>query len=178
MDEFSAPENNLSQLNIEEGMRIADLGAGSGHYSFAASPLVGDTGKVFSVEVQKELVQRIKNEAQNRKLSNIDVMWGDIEESQGTKLADRAVDIALLSNVLFQVEDISATLREAHRIIKPGGRLLIVDWSESFGGMGPQPESVLAADKARALGEEVGFTYDSALTVGAHHYGFVMKKVS
>jgi len=176
MLDFTAPENNLSQFGLSEGMKVADLGSGSGHYTFAAASLVGDTGRVFSVEVQKELLQRIKNENETRRFGNVEVIWGDIEEVQGTKIADRYIDAAILSNVLFQVEDKAATLAEAFRITKPGGRLLIVDWSESFGGMGPQSEHVLSPDKAREFAEQAGFVFEKTISTGAHHYGFIMKK--
>lgn len=176
MDDFAVPENNLSQVGITLGMKVADLGAGSGHYTFAAARLVGDTGRVFSVEVQKELLQKIKNEKQTQRLGNVEVIWGDIEEIEGTKIADREVNVAILSNVLFQIEDKAATLKEAHRIVKPDGRLLIVDWKESFGGMGPQEEQVVSLDTARELAESSGFTFEKAISAGAHHYGFIMKK--
>ena len=174
--DFAAPDRNIKQFGLREGMRVVDLGAGSGHYSFAAARMVGNSGEVHAIEVQKDLLTRLKDQAGLEGLRNIEITWGDIEEEDGTKLRDDSMDAAILSNTLFKVKDKRGTLKEAYRILKPGGRLLIVDWSESFGGMGPQPEHVIEEGRARELSEGAGFHFDSTINTGEHHYGFIMKK--
>ena len=75
---FTNPEQNISRLGLTEGMRVADFGAGTGFYSKAASAKVGYTGKVYAIEVQKDLVKRLENDIANWGISNIDCIWGDI----------------------------------------------------------------------------------------------------
>lgn len=174
--DFAVPEKNVKQMGLTEGMHVADLGAGSGHYSFAAAHIVGNSGKVHAVEVQKELLKRLKNQAELEGLHNIDITWGDIEEIDGTKLRDNSIDVAILSNTLFQVEDKEGTLKEAYRILKPDGRLVIIDWKDSFGGMGPEPDAVVGDSSARELAQAVGFNIDSSINAGEHHYGVIVKK--
>lgn len=173
---FTAPKNNIAQFGLREGMHVADLGAGSGHYSLAAAHMVGTTGRVYAIEVQKDLLQRIKNLALQEKIRNIEIIWGNVEELHGTKLRDNSVDAAILSNILFQFEDKTGGLREAKRILRPAGRMLVVDWAESFGGMGPPQDAVVSQKKARELCEEVGFTFEGVIEAGEHHYGFIVKK--
>jgi len=175
--DFADPAGNISQFGIGEGKYVADLGAGSGHYSIAAAKAVGSTGRVYAVEVQKDLLERVKSLATQEGLGNVEVLWGDIEVSGGTKLRDRSVDIAILSNILFQLEDKPGCAKEVSRILKPKGRVLIVDWDGSYGGLGPSQESVYKAADARALFENLGYVYESEIKAGEHHYGFSMSKV-
>ena len=174
--DFADPERNIAQFGLREGKYVADLGAGSGFYALAAARAVGNTGKVFAVEVQKDLVQRVRDDAAREGLGNVDVTWGDIEEREGTKLKDELVDVVILSNILFQVEDKEGLANEVERILKSKGRVLIVDWDDSYGGLGPAPEAVYGADKARSLFENRGYVFESDIQAGAHHYGFSMTK--
>jgi len=173
---FTDPLTNLDSFGVEPGMKIADMGAGSGFYSIEAAKRVGETGKVYAIEVQKEVLARIKNEAEKSGVSNIEYIWGDIEVPNGTRMGNRIVDAVLLSNTLFQVEDKKGTLMEAFRVLKPKGRILLVDWTDSFGGMGPAQNMVVTKEKARKLLEECGFVFVKEFDPGDHHYALVMKK--
>src|SRR5690606_13333033 len=122
------------------GMRVADFGAGSGQYSFALAEAVTGAGKVYSVDVQKNLLAKIKNESIKRHLLSIEPVWGDIDKQGGSTLRDNSCDVVVMANILFQLEQKETALKEAYRVLKPRGRLLIVDWSESFGGIGPSSQ--------------------------------------
>ena len=172
---FTDPVQVLESFGLEPNMKIADLGAGSGAYSIAAAKRIGD-GKVYAVEVQKELLAKIKNDADREGLSNIEYLWGDIEEHNGTRIGDRLCDVAIISNTLFQVENRDETLLEASRVLKPGGKLLLVDWEDSFGGLGPEAKMVISPEKARELCEKAGFEFVREFDPGAHHYALVYKK--
>lgn len=173
---FSDPQTIVSQFNLKEGMYIADFGAGSGAYSFACAPRVTPGGKVYAVEVQKELTVKIKNEAVRLHFLDIEVVWGDIEHVGGTKLRDHSVEGVILSNVFFQVEDKTNCIKEIKRILKPEGKVFLIDWSDSFGGMGPAQDVVISETKAREFFEKAGFVFEKSLSVGAHHYGMVLRK--
>ncbi|MCR4330770.1 MAG: methyltransferase domain-containing protein [Patescibacteria group bacterium] len=174
--DFSDPKKNVEQLHLREAMTVADFGAGSGAYSIAAAQAVGDSGKVYAVEVQKDLLQKLKNEATSSGVHNIEVLWGDIEVLHGTKIRDQAVDAVIISNVLFQAEDKRGVLNEANRILRPGGSILLIDWIDSFGGLGPHPDEVLTQTVAKKLCTEALFTYEKDIMAGAHHYGMIFKK--
>ena len=173
---FSDPDQNLEQFGLTEHMTVADLGAGSGAYTIAAARRVRNFGKVYAIEVQKDLAVRVKNAASKEGLSNVEAIWGDIERRGGTKLADASVDAAIASNVLFQLEDKEGAVSELERILKPGGKVLVIDWKESYGGMGPEPKAVLRADDAKHFFLAKGFSFEKEITAGRHHYGFVVRK--
>lgn len=173
---FSDPTHSIEQFELQSGSRVADLGAGAGHLSIAIAHAVGEAGRVYAIEVQKDMLERLKNLARQNHIHNIEALWGDIERPKGTHLKDGTVDAAVASNVLFQVEDKPGFTTETKRILKQGGRLLLIDWSGSYGGMGPEPKAVVGEKQARMLFEGSGFQFVKKIDAGAHHYGLVFKK--
>jgi ubiquinone/menaquinone biosynthesis C-methylase UbiE len=174
---FSDPEKNIEQLSLGPGNSVADFGAGSGAYSFAAAEVVGTNGKVYAIDVQKALLEKLKNEAKNvRHLMNLEIVWADIEKLGGTHLRDASMDVVIAANIFFQLEDKNTPCMEMRRILKPGGRALVVDWAGSFGNMGPTQESVLTEPEAKKLFEKQGFEVDREISAGAQHYGIIFRK--
>ena len=110
-------------------------------------------------------------------LQNVEILWGDVETPGGSKLSDGAADVVIIANTLFQMHHRSAAITEAFRILKPGGKVIFIDWSDSFGGLGPRTSEVVTPAVARELFERQGFKMERELTgVGDHHYGFIVRK--
>ena len=174
---FSDPVKNVEQCGIQVGMDIADLGAGSGHYTIAAAKALASTGRVYAIDAQKELLSKLKNSAAREGLYNVEVIWGDIEKVSGTRLSDGSVDLVFLCNVLFQLEDKTNIIKEIKRILKPTGRTLVVDWSDSFGGIGPKPDMVIKKETVMDNFQKEGFHLDREISAGMHHYGLIFKKL-
>jgi ubiquinone/menaquinone biosynthesis C-methylase UbiE len=173
---FSDPKHNIEQFGLSDGKIVADLGAGSGFYSIEAARVVAPHGRVYAVDVQPDLLARLRTEAQRNHITNIDVITGDMEKVGGTKIRELSVDAAIASNVLFMLEDRKTFLTEVRRILKSGGKLLLVDWSASFSQMGPHSDHVVYKDAARKLAQDAGFTLEKEINVGSHHYGMIFRK--
>jgi ubiquinone/menaquinone biosynthesis C-methylase UbiE len=169
---FSDPEKNLAQLGLAEGMKVADLGSGTGYYSIVAGRRVGNGGRIYAVEVQKDLLDRLKSNATNEKVRNIEVIWGSIDTIGGTKLREGLIDRAILANTLFQIEqkDRDNLALEIKRILKLGGKLLVVDW---LPGSPLSPKNCLPRMIAENLFNKNGFTLEKTFNAGDHHYGLV-----
>lgn len=172
---FTNPDQNILSLGLKEGMRVADFGAGSGFYSKAASARVGYTGKVYAIEVQKEFVKKLESDLKSWGVSNVECIWGDIEKRGGTKISDHSMDAVIISNVLFQTEDKIGLIDEAKRVLKIGGEVLFIDWSDSSGFMSPKKELVVTKDTARELFEKRGFKFVKNISINEHHYGIIFK---
>jgi len=173
---FADPRSNLMQFDLKHGQHVADLGAGFGFYSLEAARLVGPSGRVFAIEVQKDLLDRLKNTASHEGLHNVEVVWGDIETVGGTRLRDASVDRVIISNTLFQVEARPHCIAEVVRILKSGGKLLLIDWSDDSSVSGPKAVQLISKSDARALSEQGGLVFEKEITAGAHHYGLIFKK--
>ncbi len=175
---FAHPRRNVVTLGVEPGMSVADFGSGSGIYVLHIAENLQNSGHVYAIDVQRDLLRRLLSEAQRRGFKNVQVIWADLEREGSSKLADEKLDLVLISNLLFQVENKRAVICEARRILSPRGRLAIVDWSESFGGMGPQKQDVVSKEKVLALAREAGFGLQREFSAGAHHYGLIFRPVS
>ncbi len=172
---FSEPEKVVPYLQLTDGMTVADFGAGSGTYALAAARRVGARGRVYAVEVQKDLLERLGAAARAAKLGNLEIIWGDVEKVGGSKLADGAVDRVIISNLLFEVDGKYTLALEAKRILRPDGLAAVVEWSDSFGGMGPVAERVIKPDEVKKIMAEAGFQFQNDFPAGDHHYGLLFK---
>ncbi len=170
---FSAPRENILQLGIREGMKVGDFGAGSGHYSRAAAAIVGHGGRVYAVDIQEEVLKHLKLNTHEHHRGIIEAVWGDIEKPGGTHLRDATLDAVILANTFFQIENRFGLLKEIKRVLKPGGKLMVIDWAGSYGGMGPSPEKVVTEHDAEAFFITGGFHKVKSFRAGAHHYGLL-----
>jgi len=173
---FSDPEKNIEQFNLAKGSYVADLGAGSGFYSFASAKVVGESGRVYSLDIQKDLLEKIKKESALRHLGNIEIIWADLEHLGGTKLRESSMDAVVMANILFQLSLKDNTVLEVKRILKNNGKVLLIDWLSSFGGIGPQPKDVLSKEKAEEIFAKNGFVVEKEFAAGAQHYGIIFRK--
>lgn len=154
-------------------MTVADFGAGIGAYSLPLAKRVGMSGKVYAIEVQKDLLARLSQEAVRLKISNLEVIWGDVEKAGGSKIPERSLDLVLISNVLFQSSAKYSILKEAKRILKPDGRLVIIDWEDSYGNLGPTATAIIKPAELEKILGELGFKVLKKFSAGDHHYGLV-----
>ena len=173
---FSDPEHNIQQLNIPDGSIVVDFGSGGGYYTLESAKRAGERGKVYAIDIQKELLKKIKIEANDLGLKNIETIWADIEKKGGTKLKDGLAGVGIVANVMFLAGDKNAFAEEVARVVKAGGKILIVDWTDSWKGIGPSKEHVVKKEDMRKLFENHGFLYEKDIDAGDHHFGFIMRK--
>lgn len=174
---FVEPNAVATHFHLREGDSVADFGAGGGDYLKALSAGVGKSGKVYALEIQKGLVDKIHLHAHQHSLHNIHPLWCDLETAGGTKLASGILDAGLLSNALFQIEHKDVALAEIARVLRKGAKFFVIDWSDSFGGLGPQTAHVVKESEARALCERAGFVFERTFPTGDHHYGLAFRRV-
>ncbi len=175
---FSDPREAVLQLALKDGMRVADLGSGTGHYANTAASVVGKSGKVYAVDVLEDVLTHAKGEHghlhHHHRQGIVESVWGDIEKHAGTKIREHSVDAVILANTLFQIQNRDGLLGEIKRIIKPGGKLLVVDWAGAYGGLGPSPLQVVSEHEAEALFIGAGFHKTKTFRSGPHHYGIIL----
>lgn len=172
---FTEPIKNLKTFGLREDMIVADLGAGSGFYTIPLAQMV-PKGKVYAIEIQKDFLTTIKNKGREAHLGNLECLLGDVEKIGGTKIKDAILDAVLASNIFFQIENKDKFIEEIKRILKPNGKLLIIDWSLSGSVFGVSFDKIISKDKVREMFENKGFIWERNIDAGSHHYGIIFKK--
>ncbi|MBI2631088.1 class I SAM-dependent methyltransferase [Candidatus Nomurabacteria bacterium] len=169
---FTDPIKNLKAFGLRENDVVADLGAGTGYYSLFAGTLV-PKGKVYAIEIDKNFLDTIKRKVKEANLKNVEIIWGNVETIGGTKIGDNVADAVIASNVLFQLENKDIFILEIKRILKPKGKVLLVDWrADSIVGR----KMSVKKEKITEMFEKEGFVRDSEIDAGNHHYGMILRK--
>ena len=141
----------LISIGIRPGQVFLDAGAGFGHFSLAAAPLIGDAGKVYAVDIYAEGMAALRNEAARLGLRNVETIVADMTES--LPLPDASVDICLMVNVVHGFVangETAAAMGELARVVKPGGVLAVAEWKKSS-PTGPWSWRRLAREAKRRL---------------------------
>ncbi len=176
---FSDPKKNVIEFGFIPGQRVVDLGSGAGHYSLALSASLGEGGKVVAVDIDKPLLSKLKNESILLGQTNVDVLDGNIEKMGGVKLRDGYSDGVVFSNVLFQLNSIPTALDEAKRLLKPGGKACVVEWTDLTVLTGKkdfiQGKAITEVDTKKFF-EKAGFVFERSFNAGEKHYGLIFKK--
>lgn len=173
---FIDPTQIIDSLDIEPGMKIADFGSGAGFYALALARKVGEGGKVYAIDVQKNMLEMVRSKSRLNHLLNIEAIWADLEKVGSTRLKEDSVDFVLISSVLFQVENKKNVLEESRRILKPNGKVAAVEWEKDALRAGPSAEHRLSSEETRKLFLENGFKLDKEVYAGEYHYGLVFRK--
>ena len=171
MEEFLRPQQILDELELNKGMIAADFGCGSGGWVLPlAKKLEG--GKVYAIDVLKEPLSALGGKAQLQKLSNIETRIADVEK--GTELPSDSCDLVLMTNLLFQCEDKKGVLAEGKRVLKPGGRILVVDWIKD----NPLTREVeyVSFDEIKEAARDLGLKLEKEFPAGSYHQGLVFLK--
>jgi len=173
---FLSPEKIVDYCDVHHGMKVADFGSSIGTFALPLANRVGAHGTVYAIDVQKELLTKLHGQARANKIENIEVIHGDLEREHGSTLKDESVDRIFLVNTFFQIENKNACISEVRRVLKKGGKVIFIDWTESFGGVGPHKDNIVTAREAEEIFEKNYFKKDTDFPAGDHHYGILFIK--
>jgi ubiquinone/menaquinone biosynthesis C-methylase UbiE len=127
----------LAALKIKPGQIVADIGAGTGIFSFAFVPSVKPGGKVYAVDVEQGLLDHIEEKATEQGMSNfVRVVHGEFTDPG----LPENVDLAFINDVLHHIENRPEYLKNLAAYLKPGGRIAVIDFRTNMGGHRNQPE--------------------------------------
>ncbi len=173
---FLNPQDILGQVSIEIGSKVADFGCGAGFFSLAFAEAVGPEGTVYALDVLKSALESVQSRARIKGYTNLVAKRVNLEKVGGSGLEPDSMDWVVVKDMLFQNKGKDIILQEAHRVIKSGGRAMVIEWNEKAGGLGPEAAlRVNEADLERILAA-AGFIIDKKINAGNFHYGFVVSK--
>ena len=154
-DEEEAPDVALSVLKIAKGASVADIGAGSGFITERLSSRVGPTGKVFANDVQPQMLQILANRLARKKITNVTLVQGDLDDP---KLPAASVDLEIMVDVYHEFSQPQAMLRHLRDALKPGGRLVLLEYRKEDPTIPIKPEHKMSVAEAKLEVEAEGFT--------------------
>jgi ubiquinone/menaquinone biosynthesis C-methylase UbiE len=137
------PERTLLQMGLREGDLMADIGCGIGYFTFPASEIVGDSGKVYAVDVSEEMLKDVEKIIQEKNISNVETMLTD---GSMPGLEHSGITFAFTSNVLHEIEDAEGFIQGIKNILAANGRMAVVEWDKIDSDFGPPKDYRL--DKA------------------------------
>ncbi len=151
-------------------MVLADLGCETGYFTIPASQRVK---KVFAIDVQKEILNIVRQKIKKQKLTNIEAI---LSEEASIPLSDNSVDVLLIANVFHELEDRSSILKEGKRILSGNGILVIVDWKKIEMDFGPPIEERLTAEEVISICKNNGYEIREQSDAGPYNYLLIFGK--
>lgn len=169
---FISPVEIIQKLDIKLGEKVADFGAGVGAYVFPIASLVGNQGKVYALDIDTEILDKLNREIKKSKFENIDTIVSNLEEN--IYLPDQECDLIILSNVLAQVSNLEKVILETKRILKPQGRILIIDWKNNQLALSLGRKGILEEENLVALLAKHNLRVQKHIPAGDYHYAFLV----
>ena len=167
----------LKRVGIKQGDIVVEFGCGtSGHLVFPAAHLVGPSGRVYAVDILKSVLSAMASRRKMEGVDNVEVMWSDLERPGALKLADQSADLVVLLHIVGQVYGKETMLREAGRILKANGAVLVADWVMTATPLGPPLEKRLAPEAMRQLAVRAGWEVAEEFGAGKYHWAMILTK--
>ena len=172
---WQKPDQIMDLLGVADGSVVADFGAGSGWFTVQLARRVGPNGKVYSQDVQGEMVNAITRRVNREGLTWVVPVRGETDDPRFPRAAIGKLDAILIVGVYHEMEDRVAMLQKLAAALKPQGRIGVVDFKLQGGGPGPPMDErvdpkVVVADaataKLRLLSQETFLPYQYLLIFG------------
>lgn len=151
------PEPILGAVGIAPGAVAVDIGAGTGFWTLPLSQLVGPAGMVYAVDVEPIMLEELGTLVRENQLSNVQVISSTEQE---IPLSNAVAEVAIAGFVVHEPADHAAFVREIVRLLRPGGRLLVVDWHKKPTEKGPPLEHRLAQQEVETVLSDAGLTVE------------------
>jgi len=145
-------------LGLCEGDVFLDLGCGAGDYAIVAAKTVGDSGMVYALDKWEEVAKALSDKAATQGLRNITALQSDVVSK--LPLKDKIIDVCLIAQVLHGIsspEKMSTMIMEISRVLKPCGRLAILEMKKEDFGFGPPMHMRLLPEDIETMVERYGF---------------------
>ena len=164
---WNNPAGIVESAQIPPGARVAEIGCGTGWFTFEIEKATRPRGMVFALDMQPAMLQilRAKRDSWERILT-LPCAENEFE------LDDGEVDLVFHANTLHECEEPEKHLKEVHRVLKPGGRLVVIEWlwADEESQPGPPNTQRLETETTKKLLENAGFEVKETYDAGPYHY--------
>jgi ubiquinone/menaquinone biosynthesis C-methylase UbiE len=154
-EEEESPSTAIALLELKPGAVVADIGAGSGYYSLKIAEIVGSTGHVYAVDIQQDMLDIIKSKLGIVPVKNVTLV---LAADDDPKLPVGALDMAIMVDVYHELHQPQAVLQHIRTALKPGGRLILLEYREEDPRVPIQRLHKMSVKTAKLEVEHEGFT--------------------
>jgi ubiquinone/menaquinone biosynthesis C-methylase UbiE len=172
-DAWQKPQEVLDALALREGERVADIGAGSGYFALRFARHVGATGRVFAVDVSKDMLAHLEGQAKAAQLTNVQPL---LAVAADPGLPDASVDRVFFCDVWHHVEDQAGYLEKLKKALRPDGQIVMIDFHKRDLPVGPPVSMKIAREDLVAQMERHGFRVASEHTFLPYQYFLIFTR--
>ena len=169
-DAEQKPDEVIALLNLKKGEAIADIGAGSGYFSFRLANKVGPGGRIYAVDINPDLVLHMNRRIRDAKVKNVTTILSDPGDPL---LAEASINRFFICNTWHHVENRPQYLALMKKMLKPGGQIIVLDYKKEPLPVGPPPEMKLAKEVAISEMAAEGFRLAQEHTFLPYQYFLV-----
>jgi ubiquinone/menaquinone biosynthesis C-methylase UbiE len=173
---FIDPEKIIADLEIREGMKVADFGCGTGYFAIPLAKKVGKNGTVFAIDVIEQKLESVASQAKISGLLNVQTKRANLEKENGSGLENESVDWVIIVNMLFQNENKDVIIGEAKRVLRPKGKILIIEWDPNNSSIGPARDRKVTKNSIIEIVRKYLMTIPREIEVGNFSYGLLVSK--
>lgn len=169
----------LRHAQLKMGDTVADFGTGrEGKIALPAARLVGKEGTVYAVDIVKAILPAVQTKAKLHGLDNVMIVWSDLEIYGATKtIRDNSLAAGFLVTVLFQSKQRAEMLQECYRMLRPGGKLVVVDWKPGVNSpLGPVDNMRVHPSEIKKFANDLHMQLIEEFEAGSYHWGLVFLK--
>lgn len=173
---FLDPIEIINQLEILPDMTVAHFGCGTGFFTFPIARKIGENGKIYALDILEQKIEIIESQAKLEGLSNIIAKRVSLENEAGSKLENESADWIILTNMLYQNEKKDNIIKEAKRVLKNGGKILLIDWENLDSSIGPQMKHRVSKDELKEMIMKNDLSILKEIETSNFHFGWILKK--
>lgn len=171
--EIQDPEKLLDLLKIPGGTIAADIGCGTGYYTFPLAQRIGQGGKVYGVDISQEMLSILEERIKGRNITNIEPV---LSQEDSIPLPDSSLDLVIITTTFHEADQKEVLVQEIRRLLKPQGKIFNIDWEAKESPMGPPLEHRIPCQEAISIFSKAGFKDISLL--GVYQYLYVIQAIN
>ena len=161
------PDAILEEIGLRPGATFVDVGCGEGFFALPAARLVGARGMVYGLDTSPEAIERLRERATREGMTNLRLKVGRAED---TVLCEACADFVFFGIVLHDFDEPAKVLTNAAKMLKPGGRIVDLDWKKEPMEFGPPLPIRFSEEEATKLIKAGGFRVQTVKESGPYHY--------
>jgi arsenite methyltransferase len=171
-DAYQKPHEVINALKLKEGEVVGDVGAGSGYFTFRLAHHVGNTGRVYAVDVSPDMIVHLNRRIRDLKLTNVVTI---LSAPDDPLLIDTSIDRFFICDTWHHIPDHPRYLALMKKMLKPGGQVVMIDFKKTQTPVGPPLEMRINRNDLLKEMDTNGFHLEAEHTFLPHQYFLVFK---